>query len=84
MKDESINLLNKLLLSKTHLDKDLFQATHPEIKQRIIEILIENAVDDLKIYGKIRSLEGYQENSILTETELELLKRKLFSACEIT
>ena len=84
MKDESQNLLNKLLLSKTHLDKDLFKVTHPENKQRIIEILIENAVDDITIYGKIRAIEGYQEDSILTEKELEDLKRKLFSACDIT
>jgi len=84
VKEESINLLNGLLLSKTHLNTDLFQATHPEIKQRIIEILIENAVDDLGIYGKIRAIEGYHEDSILTEKELEQLKRKLFSACQIT
>ena len=83
MKEESIKLLTELLRSKIFLNKDLYDATHPENKQKIVEVLIENAVNDLVIYGKLRFIEGYQEESILNEKEIESLKRKLFLACQI-
>lgn len=84
MKEESVKLLTELLISKIFLNKDLFEATHPEDKQKIIQVLIENAVNDLAVYGKLRAIEGYQEDSVLNEKEIEQLKRKLFLACKIT
>jgi len=85
MKDESVKLLTELLSSKIILNKDLFDATHPkEDTQKIIQVLIENAVNDLATYGKLRAIEGYQEDSILDEKQIEQLKRKLFLACKIT
>ena len=84
MKDESVKLLTELLSSKILLNKDLYEATHPEENtQKIIEILVENAVNDLAVYGKLRAIEGYQEDSVLDEKQIENLKRKLFLACKI-
>ena len=83
MKDESVKLLTELLSSKILLNKDLYEATHPESKQKIIQVLVENAVNDLVVYGKLRAIEGYQEDSLLSEKQIEQLKRKLFLACEI-
>ena len=84
MKSESVKLLTELLCSKIFLNKDLFVATHPENAQKIIQVLIENAVNDLAVYGKLRAIEGYQEDSLLNEKQIEQLKRKLFLACKIT
>jgi len=83
MKKESEKLLVDLLTSKILLNKDLYDATHPENKQKIIEVLVENAVNDLAVYGKLRAIEGYQEDSVLDVKQIENLKRKLFLACKI-
>lgn len=62
-------------MSKSLLDKSLS-------KQQLKEMLVENAVDDVYLFGKIRNTIGIDPSEPLTDKVREGMKKDLLSQLE--
>ncbi len=76
--DKIRNEVIQFIESKSILNSELYNALLANDKGKIIEILVENGIEDIKIFGKLRYISEQDPDLPLTTEEVEKLKRKLF------
>ncbi len=71
--------LGEFIMQKDQFYRELHQliTSQEKDRQKILELVVENAVDDVKIYGKLVHLTG-SDPYTLDDTFAENLKRILF------
>ena len=68
----------KLINQKDDLSRDLAHLLKTKDKQKTKEVLIENAADDIVMFGKMKYWSGVDPSEALPENYKEALKRLLW------
>ncbi len=71
---EFINFIQQ----KEQLNNALLPLLKEKDRQKIIEALVENAIDDIFTYGKLRYLVGSDPSDPLSDETREKIKQRLF------
>ena len=71
---EFVNFINQ----KEQLNTAMLPLLKEKDRQKIIEIIVENTVDDIFMYGKLRYLVGSDPSEPLSDKDREIFKKKLF------
>ena len=75
---ESMIVLLDLIVKKTSLDRDFWQAFHTHEPKKILEVLIDNLLEDIISYGMYRKARNLNYGQlILTEEERRQWKIKI-------
>jgi len=63
---------------KEQLNKDILPLLEERNREKLIETIIENTVDDIFMYGKLRYLVGSDPSEPLSDEIRERIKKTLF------
>lgn len=64
--------------AKGDLNKTMLEVLHTKDRQKALEMLVENTVNDIYMYGKIRYKTGADPSESLDDKTIERMKKMLF------